>query len=201
MQQFTTVSMEIGMGVNLYVCLWVKIGRNTKIKLTTYLSCVVTAKPLWFTVKALVSQCQHWRIQGGRVGPISFIFMQFSAKILSNNRFLVRTQGFVPPVWENLDPPLFKSHITGIFSIQGQNTAICDSVVITKCMCLVVPVQPFCVLALRPRFQLQLQEYNTTMVIPQLLHCNEVATFVNWRVPLHYAILKVFFCNWLWIKF
>ena len=35
-------------------------------------------------------------------GPISFIFMRFSAKILSNNRFLPQTH----VVWEILDPPL-----------------------------------------------------------------------------------------------
>ena len=29
-------------------------------------------------------------------GPISFIFMQFSEKILSNNRFLPETQGSAP---------------------------------------------------------------------------------------------------------
>ena len=30
-------------------------------------------------------------------GPISFIFMQFSARILSNNRFSATTQGLAPP--------------------------------------------------------------------------------------------------------
>ena len=30
------------------------------------------------------------------LGPISFIFMQFSAKIFSNNRFLAQTQGLAP---------------------------------------------------------------------------------------------------------
>ena len=29
--------------------------------------------------------------------PISFIFMQFSAKILANNRYLPQTQGFASP--------------------------------------------------------------------------------------------------------
>ena len=36
---------------------------------------------------------------------ISFIFMQFLAKILSNNRFSAPTQGLAPPplVWEIMD--------------------------------------------------------------------------------------------------
>ena len=39
--------------------------------------------------------------------PVSFIFMQFSAKIVSNNRFLSQTQKLTPLlVWEILDPPL-----------------------------------------------------------------------------------------------
>ena len=38
--------------------------------------------------------------------PISFISMQFSAKILSNNRSLTQTQGLSPVVWEILDPSL-----------------------------------------------------------------------------------------------
>ena len=32
------------------------------------------------------------------LSPISFIFMQFSAKILPNNRFLPQTQGFTPMI-------------------------------------------------------------------------------------------------------
>ena len=49
--------------------------------------------------------CMHWRIQGGgrgtrtpspSLGPISFIFMLFSAKNLPNNRFLPQTQRFAP---------------------------------------------------------------------------------------------------------
>ena len=40
-------------------------------------------------------------------GPISFIFMKFSAKILPNNRILPQIQGLAPaPAWEILDPPL-----------------------------------------------------------------------------------------------
>ena len=40
-------------------------------------------------------------------GPISFIFMQFSAKILPNNRILPQIQGLAPSsAWEILDPPL-----------------------------------------------------------------------------------------------
>ena len=47
-----------------------------------------------------------WQIQGeGRgardsrplLGPIPFIYMQFSAKILSNNRFTPSPQGLAPP--------------------------------------------------------------------------------------------------------
>ena len=42
------------------------------------------------------------------LSPISFIFMQFSAKILSSNAFLVQTQGLAPPpIWEILDLPLY----------------------------------------------------------------------------------------------
>ena len=45
------------------------------------------------------------------LGPISFIFMQFLTKNLSNNKFLGQTQGLAPApppphVWEILDPPL-----------------------------------------------------------------------------------------------
>ena len=36
----------------------------------------------------------HWRIQEGTLGLISFIFLQFSAKILSNNRFHSRIRGW-----------------------------------------------------------------------------------------------------------
>ena len=39
--------------------------------------------------------------------PISFIFKQFSAKILSNNRFCVPLN-LAFPVYEILDPPLLK---------------------------------------------------------------------------------------------
>ena len=35
---------------------------------------------------------------------ISFIFMQFSAKILENNRFLPQTRGVGVSAWEILDP-------------------------------------------------------------------------------------------------
>ena len=38
--------------------------------------------------------------------PIPFIFVQFSAQISPNNRFLFLTQGLAPPVWEILHPPL-----------------------------------------------------------------------------------------------
>ena len=50
----------------------------------------------------------HWQIQGVLVmhGPISFIWMQFLAKILPNNMFLPETEGLVLPIWEMLDPPL-----------------------------------------------------------------------------------------------
>ena len=40
------------------------------------------------------------------LGSISFIFMQFSAKIFSNNRFFAKGQGLAPLVWEILDPPV-----------------------------------------------------------------------------------------------
>ena len=56
----------------------------------------------------------HWLIQVGggprEALPLSaqfFIFMQFSAKILPNNRFLPQIQGWRPPcIWDILDPPL-----------------------------------------------------------------------------------------------
>ena len=44
----------------------------------------------------------HWWIQGSP-GPISLIFIQFSAKILLNDRLAL-------PVWEILDPPLIFVH-------------------------------------------------------------------------------------------
>ena len=41
------------------------------------------------------------------LGPISVVFMQFSARMLQNNIFLSQTQGLVAPaVGETLDPPL-----------------------------------------------------------------------------------------------
>ena len=40
------------------------------------------------------------------LGPISFNFMRFSAKILPNHRFLPHIQGLMPPVLEILDLPL-----------------------------------------------------------------------------------------------
>ena len=52
--------------------------------------------------------------QGRPPGPISFIFIQFSAKILSNNRFLSKLRDWHPcPVWDILDPPL----LTNIFAL------------------------------------------------------------------------------------
>ena len=39
-------------------------------------------------------------------GPISFIFVQFSAPILPKHRFLPHTQGFRTPDWEILGTPL-----------------------------------------------------------------------------------------------
>ena len=43
---------------------------------------------------------------GTPLGPISFIFMQFSAKILPNNRFASTSQGLATPMWEILNLPL-----------------------------------------------------------------------------------------------
>ena len=43
------------------------------------------------------------------LSPHSFIFMQFSAKILLNNRFL-------PPIWEILDPPLLVASVDDVFN-------------------------------------------------------------------------------------
>ena len=46
---------------------------------------------------------KHWWIQGSSgtltppLGPISFIFMQFSAKLFSNNRLAAQTYGSAPP--------------------------------------------------------------------------------------------------------
>ena len=55
----------------------------------------------------------HWWIQGGArdvrpsLGPNSFIFRQFSAKILPNNRFCPPpNSGFGAPFWEILDSSL-----------------------------------------------------------------------------------------------
>ena len=53
--------------------------------------------------------------------PISFIFI--SAKILSNHRFSLQTQGLAPPFWKILDPPLvfslsrYNDHLQEIYLI------------------------------------------------------------------------------------
>ena len=39
------------------------------------------------------------------VSPFS-LTLQFSAKMLPNNRFSLKNHGLAPPVWEILDPPL-----------------------------------------------------------------------------------------------
>ena len=45
---------------------------------------------------------KHWRIQRvGALSPICFIFMQFSAQILPNDRFLLRSKGLSPTRLEN----------------------------------------------------------------------------------------------------
>ena len=51
-------------------------------------------------------------------GPISFIFMQFSAKILSNNSFWTEFRGQCPPqpFGVILDPPLLR----GFLSLSGK---------------------------------------------------------------------------------
>ena len=53
---------------------------------------------------------QHWWIQWSKFRPISFL-MQFSSKILLNNKFSLPHQGLTPchptpHVWEILNPPL-----------------------------------------------------------------------------------------------
>ena len=56
----------------------------------------------WHTCKdtdfgvTVVSSCSK-QTTSADLGPIPFIFMQFSAKILSNNRFLSQTQRLAPP--------------------------------------------------------------------------------------------------------
>ena len=81
---------------------------------TTFLIVTKSFSPATITVTNL-----HWktkqenrtialadpRSRQGRtpIGPISFIFMQFSAKLSSNNRFSAQSQALVPPyVWEIL---------------------------------------------------------------------------------------------------
>ena len=58
---------------------------------------------VWFKVKALIHCPVHWRIQGGDArhmgGSNSFIFMQFLAQNLQNNRL-----AHPLPLWE-LAPP------------------------------------------------------------------------------------------------
>ena len=39
-----------------------------------------------------------WRIQEGALGTLSFIFMEFSANILRNNKLMLRTQGLPLPM-------------------------------------------------------------------------------------------------------
>ena len=51
-------------------------------------------------------------------GPISFIFMQFTATILPNNRFLAQIQWLAPSVWEILDPPLNSIFFHEVWLIQ-----------------------------------------------------------------------------------
>ena len=70
---------------------------------------------------------QHWRIQSGGalgmhapLGPVSFVFMQFSAQMLPNNEFLPQTQGLAPPIWEILDPPLY-SDTHRVTLLEGSN--------------------------------------------------------------------------------
>ena len=66
------------------------------------------ADPSQVTVK------NYYYISGSKGFPISFIFIQFSQKLLPNNTFLPQTQGLVPPIWEILDPPLHrKGHRKG----------------------------------------------------------------------------------------
>ena len=48
------------------------------------------------------------------LSPISFIFMQFSTKILPTNRFLPQSQKLVPPVWEILDPTLLSVYLWNV---------------------------------------------------------------------------------------
>ena len=48
------------------------------------------------------------------LNPISFIFMQYSTKILTTNRFLPQTQKLAPPVWEILDPPLLSVYLWNV---------------------------------------------------------------------------------------
>ena len=67
----------------------------------------------------------HWRIQGGvrdacpPWDPNSFIFMQFSAKKLQNNRLAHPLWELVPPLRKILDPPLPICLLDPSASLQG----------------------------------------------------------------------------------
>ena len=71
----------------------------------------------WHTCKdtdfglTVVSSCSK-QTTSADLGPIPFIFMQFSAKILANNRFLPQTQRLAPPPREILAPPVVIRHWT-----------------------------------------------------------------------------------------
>ena len=66
---------------------------------------------------------------GTLFGPISFIFMQFAAKILPSNGFFGPVSGIPPSqhthitVWEILDPPLKITKILNKVCVLGWNCA------------------------------------------------------------------------------
>ena len=73
--------------------------------------------------------CKHWRIHRGArdatpsetQNPISFILMQFSAKMLPNNKLVSPPLGLArTPVWETLDTPLVKL-LTSSFQINQKS--------------------------------------------------------------------------------
>ena len=66
-----------------------------------------------FCIAPDLHSCTLWRIHKGYqgytplLGPISFIFMQFSAKTMQNNRLIHQTLELASLFWKILDPPQF----------------------------------------------------------------------------------------------
>ena len=75
---------------------------------------------------------KHWRIQGGarQAPPLTFISMQFWAKILPNNKFLPQTEGLAPhQSGKILDPILVSELFSSVQNGQREMNNPCRHVV------------------------------------------------------------------------